>query len=85
MNCYEIYFSPTGGTQKVAHILAKGMGTKFTEIDMIKYPDKLQQLKLTEENLCLIAVPSFGGRRAEKGKGLRGKGSSGSRIWKQGH
>ena len=42
MNCYEIYFSPTGGTQKVARILAKGMGTKFTEIDMIKYPDKEQ-------------------------------------------
>ncbi len=79
MNCYEIYFSPTGGTQKVAHILAKGMGTKFTEIDMIKYPDKLQQLKLTEEDLCLIAVPSFGGRvpsaAAEELKKAKGCGA----------
>lgn len=82
MNCYEIYFSPTGGTKKAAHILAKGIGTNFTEIDMIKYPEKLQQLKFSEEDLCLIAVPSFGGRipSAAAGQLKKAKGGGAKAI-----
>lgn len=79
MSCYEIYFSPTGGTKKVADILAKGIGKNFEVIDMIKYPDRLQQLHLTEQDLCLIAVPSFGGRvpsaAAEALKKAKGSGA----------
>lgn len=82
MNCYEIYFSPTGGTKKVAHILAKGLETNFTEIDMIKCPEKLQELKLSEEDLCLIAVPSFGGRvpSAAAGELKKAKGGGAKAI-----
>lgn len=79
MSCYEIYFSPTGGTKKVADILAKGIGKNFEVIDMIKYPDRLQQLHLTGQDLCLIAVPSFGGRvpsaAAEALKKAKGSGA----------
>lgn len=62
MNLYEIYFSPTGGTKKVADILARGMEEKATVIDLIKESGKLEQIKFTEKDLCLIAVPSYGGR-----------------------
>ena len=79
MNCYEIYFSPTGGTQKVAHILAKGMGTERAPVCAAAESLWLRLSRSPRQS----SVRS--GRRAEKGKGLRGKGSSGSRIWKQGH
>lgn len=62
MSLYEIYFSPTGGTKKVADILAKGMEEKATVIDLIKERGKLEQIQFTEADLCLIAVPSYGGR-----------------------
>lgn len=40
MSLYEIYFSPTGGTKKVADIMIKAMKKDAQEIDMIKDPDK---------------------------------------------
>ena len=59
---YEIYFSPTGGTKKAADILASGMKEKVISIDLIKHPQKLQQITFQKNDLCLIAVPSYGGR-----------------------
>lgn len=41
MSLYEIYFSPTGGTKKVADIMIKAMKKDAQEIDMIKDPDKI--------------------------------------------
>ena len=32
------------------------------EIDMIKDPDKILQTEFSEDDICLIAVPSYGGR-----------------------
>ena len=49
MNLYEIYFSPTGGTKKVADIMIKAMKKDAQEIDMIKDPDKILQ---TEFSCC---------------------------------
>ena len=34
MNVYEIYFSPTGGTRKVAAFLAQEMNTEPGQIDL---------------------------------------------------
>lgn len=62
MSLYEIYFSPTGGTKKVADILAKGMEEQSITIDLIKHAEKLAQTDFKENDLCLIAVPSYGGR-----------------------
>ena len=62
MNLYEIYFSPTGGTKKVADIMIKAMKKDAQEIDMIKDPDKILQTEFSEDDICLIAVPSYGGR-----------------------
>lgn len=62
MKFYNIFFSPTGGTKKVADIVAKGTNPESEEIDLIKEPDKLLKVKFEKEDLCLVAVPSYGGR-----------------------
>ena len=62
MKFYNIFFSPTGGTKKVADIVAKGTKLDTEEIDLIKEPDKLMKVRFEKEDLCLVAVPSYGGR-----------------------
>ena len=62
MKFYNIFFSPTGGTKKVADIVAKGTKLYTKEIDLIKEPDKLMKVRFEKEDLCLVAVPSYGGR-----------------------
>ena len=62
MKFYNIFFSPTGGTKKVANIVAKGTKLDAEKIDLIKEPDKLMKVKFEKKDLCLVAVPSYGGR-----------------------
>ena len=62
MRFYNIFFSPTGGTEKVANIVAKGTKLGAEQIDLIKEPDKLMKVKFEKKDLCLVAVPSYGGR-----------------------
>lgn len=82
MSLYEIYFSPTGGTKKVADIVAKEikeMDEAVIEIDMIKNLEKLKNTTFQEDDLCLIAVPSYGGRVpsvvVEELKHIKGNGA----------
>ncbi len=56
---YNIYFSPTGGTKKVADLLVKGLGGEFQEMDLCC---EIAAMELTEEDICLISVPSYAGR-----------------------
>ncbi len=58
---YNLFFSPTGGTRKVAEILGDAMHVEQT-IDFTPASVKLDSLQLTENDICLISVPSFGGR-----------------------
>jgi ferredoxin len=58
---YNLFFSPTGGTKKVAEILGDAMHIEQT-IDFTPASVKLDSLQLTENDICLISVPSFGGR-----------------------
>lgn len=62
MKLYEIYFSPTGGTKKAADILVRAMEKDVVSIDLIKNTRKLQDISFEKEDLCVIAVPSYGGR-----------------------
>lgn len=55
---YAIYFSPTGGTKKVAYILSDCLENVKT-VDITVKP---QTLELTSEDVCIISVPSYGGR-----------------------
>lgn len=56
---YNIHFSPTGGTKKVADILAGALGDVWQEIDLCR---ENTPMTLGTEDLCLISVPSYGGR-----------------------
>lgn len=60
MNLYEICFSPTGGTKKVASVLSKVWGCDVKEVDLLKKTPA--SVNLTSEDLCIVAVPSYGGR-----------------------
>lgn len=58
MNC-DFYFSPTGGTKKVADILCGALCPGAKEIDLCH---DVEPMVLSAEDLCLVSVPSFGGR-----------------------
>ena len=58
---YEITFSPTGGTKKSADLLSAAWSEK-TEIDLMKRQEDFAKYTFTAEDICLVAVPSFGGR-----------------------
>ena len=55
------FFSPTGGTKKVADIVAKGTKLYTKEIDLIKEPDKLMKVSF-EKRTCvwLLFRPTVG-------------------------
>ena len=76
MKHYSIYFSPTGGTREVSEILAAGWGDPFQTVDLMKLTDPME---FDSGDLCLIAVPSYGGRvpgaAAERLQKLRGNGA----------
>ncbi|WP_458408106.1 4Fe-4S binding protein [Anaerotignum sp.] len=58
---YEITFSPTGGTKKSADLLSAAWNEKV-EIDLMKKADDFSTYTFKAEDVCLVAVPSFGGR-----------------------
>ncbi len=62
MAFYEIYFSPTGGTRKAADLLSAAWGDDIHLIDFFLQPDALSKLTLNQADVCLVAVPSYGGR-----------------------
>ena len=65
MNLYTIYFSPTGGTKAVVEQLAKEWNKPLQEIDLSSRHLDFSAFALTKQDVCLIAVPSFGGRVPE--------------------
>ena len=86
---YNIYFSPTGGTKKVADILAGNLGGEFCEVDICC---DIENMMLQAEDVCLVSVPSFAGRvpavAVERIKKISGNGAKailncvyGNREW----
>lgn len=62
MKYYEITFSPTGGTQKVADILTKALDSQPAPVDLTASGADFSAVALTQEDVAVIAVPSYGGR-----------------------
>ena len=56
---YNIIFSPTGGTKRVADFLVKNLNGDYSEIDLCK---DIEPMSFCENDTCLISVPSYGGR-----------------------
>ena len=79
MNVYEIYFSPTGGTRKVATFLAQEMNTEPGQIDLSDNRTDFYAIALTSEDVAVIAVPSYSGRvpvpAVERIMQIRGNGA----------
>ena len=59
MGNYKITFSPTGGTQKVANILTAELFPASKSIDLM---DDIRATAFSEDDVCIIAMPAFGGR-----------------------
>lgn len=58
MRVCPIYFSPTGSTEKIVKVIAKELGD-YQEFDLSK---RESPQDFTQEDLCVIGVPSYGGR-----------------------
>lgn len=60
---YQLIFSPTGGTQRVADLLTCTLWNDAVEIDLMdRALDQGAAPAFAPEDCCLVAVPSFGGR-----------------------
>ena len=86
---YNIYFSPTGGTKKVADILVSNLWQEFCEVDICC---DIEKMSFQAEDVCLVSVPSFAGRvpvvAIERLKKISGNGAKailncvyGNREW----
>ncbi len=62
MKFYEITFSPTGGTKKAADILSREFSKHISEIDLCDRTIDFAKIVLENDDIALIAVPSYGGR-----------------------
>lgn len=81
MKLYQIYFSPTGGTKKAAGILARAWDCEQEEIDLLDPDLNERSYHFTQEDICIIAVPSFGGRAPQPAlKQLEGMKGGGARA-----
>ena len=69
---YLITFSPTGGVNRVADTLAGALHSQWIQVDLMNEIT----LETVETDVCLVAVPSFGGRvadfAAQRLKGITG-------------
>ena len=65
MKVYEIVFSPTGGTRQVADCVADALSEEKQLIDLSGRFIRFSDYEFSEEDLCVFAVPSFGGRVPE--------------------
>ena len=62
MNTVEIIFSPTGGTEKVAHMISRQWSESTIKIDLSDSKADFSACVIHKEDQVLIAMPSFGGR-----------------------
>ena len=57
---YNLYFSPTGGTKRVADILSCAMADDVVHVDLLKKNAVMPDF--TAGDVCILSVPAFGGR-----------------------
>lgn len=79
MNTVEIIFSPTGGTEKVAHIICRQWSESTIKIDLSDSKADFSGCAIGKEDWVLVAMPSFGGRAPavaiERLKKIKGNGA----------
>lgn len=79
MKLYEICFSPTGGTRNVADCLSQALAQEIRPIDLTDRETAFDGISLAEDDVAVIAVPSYGGRvpapAAERLSKIKGDGA----------
>lgn len=92
MRTVKIIFSPTGGTEKVAHIIVDRWNSRVETIDLSNPKTDFRNCEITPDDQVLVAMPSFGGRAPavaiERLKQIKGNGAKctlvcvyGNRAW----
>ena len=56
---YSLFFSPTGGTKKIADLLASHLRGEYLETDLCR---DIEPITFEDQDICLVSVPSYGGR-----------------------
>lgn len=62
MKVSQIVFSPTGGTKQVADTITKAWEMPVSEIDLTNAETDYSAFRLGENEIAVVAVPSYGGR-----------------------
>ena len=65
MKIFEMIFSPTGGTKKVSDIICHALDENIENIeivDLMRTDVNFSSVNIKEDDLCVIAVPAYGGR-----------------------
>lgn len=62
MKLYNIVFSPTGGTERVAALLAEALDGEVIPVDLTDSKQDFHAVSLAQEDVAVISVPSYGGR-----------------------
>lgn len=62
MAVYTIEFSPTGGTKKVADLFVKTFCKEYSVIDLTDRDRDFTRDSFRPEDICIMAIPSYGGR-----------------------
>ena len=62
MSIFNITFSPTGGTKKVADIIASALDADITPVDLCEKTYDNVFIHFNINDICLFSVPSYGGR-----------------------
>lgn len=62
MTVYGITFSPTGGTDKVTELLMEAMDGEKKMLSLLSEKEDYSKHIFKSQDICFIAVPSFGGR-----------------------
>lgn len=79
MKLYQMVFSPTGGTKKTADLLTASWPEETVEIDLTDSRTEFGKIVLKEEDLAVLAVPSYAGRvpspAVERIAAVRGNGA----------
>lgn len=62
MSVYDITFSPTGGTKRVSDLFTDAFCGQGSHIDLTDRGMDFSALSFRQEDICIVAVPSYGGR-----------------------
>lgn len=62
MKVLQIVFSPTGGTQKVTDTITAEFGNNINKIDLTNPQNDYSAFNISQDDIAVIAVPSYGGR-----------------------